>query len=97
MLDAEQIQLPAGNWYDFWTYSRHTDAEKIKLLPKLDELPVYVRAGTILPMQPVTVSPKEIRRGDESIKDWHYDESTHSVTALVPNSLSDWTVNLATP
>jgi alpha-glucosidase (family GH31 glycosyl hydrolase) len=75
----------------------HTDAEKIKLLPKLDELPVYVRAGTILPMQPVTVSPKEIRLGDESIKDWHYDESTHSVTVLVPNSLSDWTVNLATP
>ena len=63
MLDPEQIQLPPGTWYDFWDFSRHTDAEKISLIPKLEELPVYVRAGSIIPMQPLVQSTSETPLG----------------------------------
>jgi alpha-glucosidase len=53
MVDAEDISLPPGDWYDFWTGVKHAHDEKIQLHPRLDELPLYVRAGAILPMQSV--------------------------------------------
>jgi alpha-glucosidase len=53
MVDAEDITLPPGDWYDFWSGSKHEHNEKIQLRPRLDEMPLYVRAGAIVPMQPV--------------------------------------------
>ena len=53
MLDAEEIKFPPGTWYDFWTSTRFTNKDKITLRPKLDELPLYVRSGAIIPLQPV--------------------------------------------
>jgi alpha-glucosidase len=32
---------------------KHTSKDKINLHPRLDEVPLYVRAGAIVPMQPV--------------------------------------------
>lgn len=53
MVDAEEVLLPPGEWYDFWTSTRLSSKEKITLHPRLDEMPLYVRAGAIVPMQPV--------------------------------------------
>jgi alpha-glucosidase len=53
MADPEDVTLPPGDWYDFWTGAKHAHSEKIQLHPRLDEMPLYVRAGAILPMQPV--------------------------------------------
>jgi alpha-glucosidase len=53
MVDAEEISLPPGEWYDFWTAAKLSSKEKIALHPRLDEMPLYVRAGAIVPMQPV--------------------------------------------
>jgi len=53
MLDAEEVSLPPGEWYDFWTNTKVSSKEKITLHPRLDEMPLYVRAGAIVPMQPV--------------------------------------------
>src|SRR5260370_5382719 len=53
MVDAEEVSLPPGEWYDFWTNTRVSSKEKITLHPQLDEMPLYVRAGAIVPMQPV--------------------------------------------
>ena len=53
MVDPEDISLPPGEWYDFGTGAKHAYKEKIQLHPRLDEMPLYVRAGAILPMQPV--------------------------------------------
>jgi len=63
MLDAEDIQLPPGAWYDFWTSTRFTDKDKISLHPRLDEVPLYVRAGAILPMQPIVQNTAETPAG----------------------------------
>jgi len=63
MVDAEDISLPPGDWYDFWTGVRHAHDEKIQLRPRLDEMPLYVRAGAILPMQPVVQNTGEIQSG----------------------------------
>jgi len=53
MVDAEEISLPPGDWYDFWTNTRLSSKEKFSSRPRLDEMPLYVRAGAIVPMQPL--------------------------------------------
>ncbi len=63
MVDAEDIALPPGGWYDFWSGARHEHSEKIQLRPRLDEMPLYVRAGALLPMQPVVQNTGETPDG----------------------------------
>ena len=63
MVDAQDISLPPGEWYDFWTGAKHASQEKFQLHPKLDEMPLYVRAGTILPAQPVVQNTGETPNG----------------------------------
>ena len=59
MIDAEEISLPPGEWYDFWTNAKLSSKEKFTLQPRLDQMPLYVRAGAIVPMQPVVQSTEE--------------------------------------
>jgi alpha-glucosidase len=63
MLDAKEVTLPPGDWFDFWTGNKPPRHDKIQLHPKLDELPLYVRAGAILPMQSVVQSTSETPAG----------------------------------
>ncbi len=63
MVDAEEISLPPGEWYDFWTNAKLSSKEKLALHPRLDEMPLYVRAGAIVPMQPLVQSTEEKPNG----------------------------------
>jgi alpha-glucosidase len=56
------ICLPKGGWYDYWTGMLVTQP-KLTETPKLDLLPVFVRAGTILPRQPLVQSTAETPQG----------------------------------
>ena len=56
------ICLPKGGWYDYWT-GQPVSGAKLTQKPKLDTLPVFVRAGTILPRQPLVESTMEAPRG----------------------------------
>lgn len=49
------ICLPAGGWYDYWT-GRPVADRKLAQTPMLDHVPVFVRAGAILPRQPLVRS-----------------------------------------
>lgn len=62
------IYLPGDLWYDFSTGKAIKGPVKFSVTKTLDEIPVYVRAGTILPLGPViqyteqdTAAPLEIR------------------------------------
>jgi alpha-glucosidase len=50
-----KVCLPAGGWYDYWTGQPITET-KFTAPNRLDHVPLYVRAGTILPRQPLTQS-----------------------------------------
>jgi alpha-glucosidase len=63
MIDAEEISLPPGDWYDYWTSEKIASKEKLLLHPKLAEMPLYVRAGAIVPMQAVVQSTGEVPDG----------------------------------
>jgi alpha-glucosidase (family GH31 glycosyl hydrolase) len=47
------LYLPAGSWYDFWTGERHEGAREIVRKVDLETMPLYIRAGAILPLGPV--------------------------------------------
>jgi alpha-glucosidase len=59
MIDAQGVALPPGEWFDYWTSEKHTGKDQINLHPRLDEMPLYVRAGAIVPMQPLVQSTSE--------------------------------------
>jgi len=57
-----EINLPNGDWYDFWTGARQAGG-KIVMDPPLETLPVFVRAGSIIPEQPVIQNVDEVPNG----------------------------------
>jgi alpha-D-xyloside xylohydrolase len=45
--------LPKGtDWYDFWTGKRMKGGQTVTLQTQLDRVPMFVRAGSILPLAP---------------------------------------------
>ena len=46
------VYLPAGNWYDFWTGSHYVGGQTINTNAPLERLPIFIKAGAILPMGP---------------------------------------------
>ena len=45
--------LPKGTtWYDFWTGKRYKGGQSVKLETQLNRVPMFVRAGSIVPMGP---------------------------------------------
>jgi alpha-glucosidase len=61
-LDPYTVTLPIGEWYDFWTGEK-ASAQTLKVDPALDTLPVYVRAGSIIPEQPIVQNTDETPQG----------------------------------
>ncbi|MBB5718661.1 alpha-glucosidase [Stakelama sediminis] len=70
--ETYNVCLPAGGWYDLWTGKPVTPVQPVKdkakidtieETPRLDHLPVYVRAGTILPTQPLVQSTADTPSG----------------------------------
>ena len=69
--DPYEVKLPPGHWFDFWTglpvqFAPGTGVAKfgqikratetLTVQPKEESLPVYVRGGAIVPMEPLTQS-----------------------------------------
>jgi alpha-glucosidase (family GH31 glycosyl hydrolase) len=50
---SRQVYLPRGAWYDFWNGERMEGGREISRKVDLETMPVYVRAGAVLPMGPV--------------------------------------------
>jgi alpha-D-xyloside xylohydrolase len=50
---SREVYLPAGTrWYDFWTQKMFEGGQRISAAAGVDSIPVYVRAGSIIPFGP---------------------------------------------
>jgi alpha-D-xyloside xylohydrolase len=55
MPESRAVYLPTGNgWYDFWSQQFHEGGQTIQADAPLETIPLYLPAGTILLLGPVT-------------------------------------------
>ena len=89
---AYWICLPAGSWYDYWTGERAVTqsvpsaigapaAQVLSVTPALDRLPVFVRAGAILPGQALVQSTSEMPQGPLSLDVYPGDDCRGTIYA----------------
>ncbi|MGC1302677.1 MAG: TIM-barrel domain-containing protein [Caulobacteraceae bacterium] len=50
---SRSLYLPEGVWYDFWTHEKLEGGREIARPVGLEDLPLYVRAGAVIPLGPV--------------------------------------------
>ncbi|HEV2354131.1 MAG TPA: glycoside hydrolase family 31 protein, partial [Puia sp.] len=50
---SRKVYLPSATWYDFWTGEKLQGGQMIEAAAPIGKMPVYVRAGAIVPMGPV--------------------------------------------
>lgn len=49
---SKEMYLPKGNWYNFWTDEKVQGGRELMVDAPFDETPMFVKAGSILPMGP---------------------------------------------
>jgi alpha-D-xyloside xylohydrolase len=61
---SRSVYLPAGaEWYDFWTERRYAGGQTVVAAAPIERIPVFVRAGSILPLGaevPSTATPQRL-------------------------------------
>jgi alpha-glucosidase (family GH31 glycosyl hydrolase) len=50
---ARDVYLPEGTWYDWWTNASEAGGRTVTRSVDLATMPIYVRAGAIIPFDPV--------------------------------------------
>lgn len=50
---TRRVYLPAGIWYDWWTNEKNAGGQWINRPVDLATMPIYVRAGAIIPLDPL--------------------------------------------
>ena len=64
---SRSVYLPAGTWYDFWTGSTTRGGASATVNAPLSQIPLFVKAGSIVPMGPMiqyasqSADPLELR------------------------------------
>jgi alpha-glucosidase/alpha-D-xyloside xylohydrolase len=82
---SRKVYLPEGDWYDFWTNEKHAGRREVTREVDLATMPLYVRAGSILPFDPVRQYTNEptneptvvqVYRGRDGEFRWYEDDGT---------------------
>ena len=77
--NAEQVYLPEGNWYRFGNDEKYHGDSIIWAASPVNNLPVFIKAGAIIPMQNVIQSTADKGDGILNLNVW-YGDSPNSFT-----------------
>ncbi|HEX7916957.1 TIM-barrel domain-containing protein [Rudaea sp.] len=59
---ARSVYFPKGDaWIDWWSGAHYEGGKTVKVDAPLERLPLFVRAGAVVPMQPVIQSTREMK------------------------------------
>jgi alpha-glucosidase len=79
------VYLPTGAWYDFWTDVRYEGPAWIEVEAPLTRVPLFVRAGSVLPLGPAmdyvgqrTTSPPTLHLYPGGGTSWLYEDDGES-------------------
>lgn len=50
---SRRVYLPKGKWYNFWTNEVITGGEEVEVPTPLETIPIFVKAGSVIPEYPV--------------------------------------------
>jgi alpha-glucosidase len=85
---SRRVYLPGGPWYDFWTGEQQSGT--VTANAPLERMPLYVRAGSVLPMGPVVQHTGEWPPGMLRLhiypgegESWLYEDDGHSLAYQV--------------
>ena len=53
--NLQKTYLPKGQWYDYWTGKSYAGKQKIITKATINQIPFFVKAGTVLPKYPITL------------------------------------------
>jgi alpha-glucosidase (family GH31 glycosyl hydrolase) len=92
------VYLPEGGWYDYWTGKTYSGKQYVHVLTPLDTMPMFVKAGSIIPQQEVVnyVGEKEIKEltlevypgngrfdlYEDDGKSLHYQQGKYAITSM---------------
>ena len=57
---SRDLYLPGGEWYDWWTHEKMSGGRTVTRHVDLATMPIYVRAGAIVPVDPVRQYTSEV-------------------------------------
>ena len=82
---SRRVYLPRGTWFDFWTEERLEGGRDIERPVDLETMPLYVRAGAVIPLDPIRQYSSEpvdgpttlvVYPGADARSDWYDDDGT---------------------
>jgi len=79
---GRRLYLPKGNWYHFYSDELLEGGKEIYMDTPINEIPILIKAGAIIPMGPVSQHVESeshdqelhVYRGDESVDSMLYDD-----------------------
>jgi alpha-D-xyloside xylohydrolase len=61
------VYLPEGEWFEYWSGRRYTGRQRIEIEVPLDQIPLFVRSGTLLPLAAPTLHTDDPRSGELTV------------------------------
>lgn len=67
--ETVKVYLPAGSdWFDFWTNEKHKGGQEIEKTVNIQSIPLYIKAGSIIPFGPDVQFATEKKWDNLSVK-----------------------------
>ncbi len=76
--DYRSVYLPDGQWYDYWTGEQYEGNQHILIEAPLDVLPMFVKAGAVVPT--TSVKPSSVDLSSDDLKIMIAAPMQHSTT-----------------
>ncbi len=77
--DQRSVYLPAGDWYVFGTNTKLDGSRTIVATAQLDQIPVYIHEGTILPLGPVIQHTDQLPGGPLELQVYPGEDATFTL------------------
>jgi alpha-D-xyloside xylohydrolase len=69
---TQKVYLPkSSGWFDFWTGEKFDGGQSIQVDVLVDKIPVFVKAGAIIPMSKPIQHTKELSKDTINIRVYH--------------------------
>ncbi|MEM8900728.1 MAG: TIM-barrel domain-containing protein [Bacteroidota bacterium] len=75
---SRQMYLPKGHWYNYWTNEPQKGREEFTVETPINQTPIFVRAGAVLPHYPVQQYVGEIKMEQLTLHAYYHHKETHS-------------------